>query len=58
VPFYIKYTTALTFKSLYQGVIMSHYTQWNLSEEARIVTGSLFKVQKTNEEKISTVLSL
>jgi hypothetical protein len=37
---------------------MSHYTQWNLSEEARIVTGSLFKVQKTNEEKISTVLSL
>jgi|NorSeaMetagenome_1021524.scaffolds.fasta_scaffold109707_2 NhaP-type Na+/H+ or K+/H+ antiporter len=25
------------------GVIMSHYTQWNLSDEARMVTASLFK---------------
>lgn len=25
------------------GVMMSHYTQWNLSDEARIVTASMFK---------------
>jgi outer membrane receptor for monomeric catechols len=30
---------------------MSHYTQWNLSDEARIVTASLFKVQTKNSKK-------